>query len=70
MEYTNKFSYQSNQWYNDGLKKAKIRDLSGATASLRKSLQYNQSNIAARNLLGLVYYGKGEVVDASSHKRS
>ncbi len=64
MEYTNKFSYQSNQWYNDGLKKAKIRDLSGATASLRKSLQYNQSNIAARNLLGLVYYGKGEVAEA------
>ncbi len=64
MEYTNKFSYQSNQWYNDGLKKAKIRDLSGATASLRKSLQYNRANIAARNLLGLVYYGKGEVAEA------
>lgn len=64
MEYTNKFSYQSNQWYNDGLKKAKIRDLSGATASLRKSLQYNRANVAARNLLGLVYYGKGEVADA------
>lgn len=64
MEYEKKLSYQSNQWYNDGLKKAKIRDLSGATASLRKSLQYNRDNIAARNLLGLVYYGKGEVAEA------
>lgn len=64
MEYTNKFVYQSNQWYNDGLKKANIRDLSGAIASLRKSLQFNRANIAARNLLGLLYYGKGEVAEA------
>lgn len=64
MEYTKRFLYQSNQWYNDGLKKANIRDLSGAAASLKKSLQYNRDNIAARNLLGLVYYGRGEVVEA------
>ncbi len=54
----------SNQWYNDGLKKANIRDLSGAIASLKKSLQYNRDNINARNLLGLCYYGRGEVVEA------
>lgn len=64
MEYTKKFLYLSNQWYNDGLKKANIRDLSGAVASLKKSLQYNRDNVAARNLLGLVYYGRGEVVEA------
>lgn len=64
MEYTEKLLYQSNYWYNDGLKKAGIRDLSGAIASLRRSLQYNRSNIAARNLLGLVYYGRGDVVEA------
>lgn len=64
MEYTKKLAYQSNQWYNDGLKKAKIRDLSGAIISLKKSLLYNRDNIAARNLLGLVYYGKGEVTEA------
>lgn len=64
MEYTKKFLYQSNQWYNDGLKKANIRDLSGAVISLKKSLQYNRDNVAARNLLGLVYYGRGEVVEA------
>lgn len=64
MEYTEKLFYQSNRWYNDGLKKAKIRDLSGAILSLRKSLQFNRDNIAARNLLGLVYYGQGEVPKA------
>ena len=64
MDYLQKFAYQSNYWYNDGLKKAKIRDLSGAILSLRRSLQYNRENIAARNLLGLVYYGRGEVVEA------
>lgn len=64
MEYTKKLAYISNQWYNDGLKKANIRDLSGAAISLKKSLQYNRDNIAARNLLGLVYYGRGEVAEA------
>lgn len=64
MDYTTKLSYQSMYWYNDGLKKAKIRDLSGAITSLKKSLQYNRGNIAARNLLGLVYYGRGDVVEA------
>ena len=64
MEYTKKFLYQSNQWYNDGLRRANIRDLSGAITSLKKSLQFNRDNIAARNLLGLVYFGQGEVAEA------
>ena len=64
MEYKQKILYQSNYWYNDGLKRAKIRDLSGAMVSLRRSLQYNRENIAARNLLGLVYYGRGEVAES------
>ena len=64
MEYAKKLVYLSNQWYNDGLKKANIRDLSGAVTSLKKSLQYNRDNIASRNLLGLVYYGRGEVAEA------
>lgn len=64
MDYTQKLAYQSNYWYNDGLKRAKIRDMSGAVTSLKKSLQYNRENIAARNLLGLVYYGRGEVGEA------
>lgn len=64
MDYTRKIVYQSNYWYNDGLRKAQIRDMSGAITSLRRSLQFNRENIAARNLLGLVYYGIGEVPEA------
>ncbi len=64
MDYTTKLVYQSNYWYNDGLKKAQIRDMTGAVASLKKSLQYNRANIASMNLLGLVYYGRGDVVEA------
>lgn len=64
MDYTKKIISQSNYWYNDGLGKAQIRDMSGAIVSLRRSLQYHRGNIAARNLLGLVYYGRGEVAEA------
>lgn len=64
MDYTKKIISQSNYWYNDGLGKAQIRDMTGAILSLRRSLQYNRGNIAARNLLGLVYYGRGEVAEA------
>ena len=64
MDYRKKVVYHSNYWYNDGLKKAQIRDMSGAILSLRRSLQFNRENIAARNLLGLVYYGIGEVPEA------
>lgn len=63
MNYTEKILHQSNYWYNDGLRKAQIRDMSAADTSLRKSLQYNRANIDARNLLGLVYYGRGEVAE-------
>ena len=56
----------SNAYYNSGLEKAKVRDLSGAVISLRKSLQYNKKNIVARNLLGLVLCEMGEVVSALS----
>lgn len=64
MEYTEKVIRQSNYWYNDGLNRANFRDLSGAIVSLRRSLQYCTNNVAARNLLGLVYYGRGEVSEA------
>ncbi len=66
MDSYNKIIRLSNTFYNDGLKKAKVRDLSGAANSLRKSLQFYKANIQARNLLGLVYYEMGEVVDALS----
>lgn len=56
----------SDMYYNSGLEKAKVRDLSGAVEALKKSLQLNKKNTQARNLLGLVYYEMGEVVNALS----
>lgn len=56
----------SNAYYNAGLEKAKVRDLSGAVHFLRQSLKLNKKNTDARNLLGLVYFELGEVVDALS----
>lgn len=44
MDYTKKIMYQSNSWYNDGLRKAQVRDMSGAIVSLQQSLQYNSEN--------------------------
>ena len=58
--------YISNMYYNEGLEKASVRDLSGALISLRQSLKFNKNNIEARNLLGLVYFELGEVVAALS----
>ena len=54
----------SNAYYNEGLEKAKVRDLSGAILALRESLKINKKNTNARNLLGLVYFEMGMVVDA------
>ena len=43
----------SNTYYNLGLDKAQIRDLSGAIDLLKRSLKFNKLNVQARNLLGL-----------------
>lgn len=51
----------SNAYYNLGLSKAQVRDLSGAAVALKTSLKINKSNIKARNLLGLIYFEMGEV---------
>lgn len=56
----------SNAYYNLGLSKAKVRDLSGAVESLKMSITINKKNIDARNLLGLVYCEMGDVVEALS----
>ena len=61
-----KVDYLSKYYYNQGLEKATIRDLSGAITCLKQSLTYNKANIDARNLLGLVYFETGEVVAALS----
>lgn len=59
-----KVMHVSNMYYNEGLEKAGVRDLTGAVISLRQSLKFNKNNISARNLLGLVYYEMGESVSA------
>lgn len=55
---------ESNRLYNEGLSLAKIRDLSGATDRLIRSLRLYKYNKNARNLLGLVYFETGETVMA------
>ena len=54
----------SNSYYNAGLYKAKVRDMTGAIDCLKQSLKLNKKNIAARNLLGLIYYETGDTVSA------
>ncbi|MBP3325282.1 MAG: tetratricopeptide repeat protein [Coprococcus sp.] len=66
-EYVNKALNSSKYYYNIGLDKARVRDMSGAKEALKTALKYDKMNIDARNLLGLVYYETGEVVMALSH---
>lgn len=56
-----KIMYAAEYSYNDGLERAKVRDLSGAVNSLRQCLKYNKQHVDARNLLGLIYFECGEV---------
>ena len=56
----------SGLYYNMGLDRAQVRDLSGAVEKLQASLWFDKSNTAARNLLGLVYFETGEAVSALS----
>lgn len=52
----------SNFYYNLGLDRASVRDLTGAIDALDLALKYNKQNINARNLLGLIHYEMGETV--------
>lgn len=56
----------SHYFYNEGLEKANVRDLSGAVSSLQESLKLYKNNIEARNLLGLIFFEMGETVAALS----
>ncbi len=56
--------YTSHVFYNQGLEKAKVNDLTGAIEALKSSLQYYKYNTNARNLLGLCYYQVGDIVRA------
>ena len=59
-----KLIYASNALYNRALEKAQVRDLSGAKEDLQNCLKIYKRNIPARNLLGLVYFEMGDLVDA------
>ena len=63
-KYIKKACNTADYYYNAGLSKANVRDLSGAKEDLKKSLRYNKYHIDARNLLGLIYFETGEVVEA------
>ena len=52
------------RYYDEGLKKARNRDLSGAIADLKNSLLLYKGNTEARNLLGLIYYEMGDMAQA------
>jgi Uncharacterized protein conserved in bacteria len=64
MDFKTKLVRRSNFWYNEGLKRANMRDLTGASISLKRSLKYDHENVSARNLLGLIYFGCGEITEA------
>ncbi len=66
LHYFQKARKISNAYYNDGLMKANVRNVSGAIISLRTSLKFNKYNTDARNLLGLCYLEVGETVEALS----
>lgn len=52
------------QYYDEALKKAQARDLSGAIDDLKNSLLLYKKNTEARNLLGLIYYEMGDTAQA------
>ena len=56
----------SNAYYNLALDKLEGNHLSDASLLLKKSLLFNKKNSDSRNLLGLIFYREGEVVDALS----
>lgn len=61
-----KIMSSANLFYNEGLDRAGVRDLTGAINSLRQCLKMNKNHVDARNLLGLVYFEMGEYVAALS----
>jgi len=64
MDYERRIRVIANSYYNMGLEKARLRDLTGSVDCLKKCLHFNKYMTDARNLLGLIYYEVGEVGDA------
>lgn len=63
----NRIKDMSKILYNQGLQKAKVRDLSASIDLLNRSVRLNKHNTDARNLLGLIYFEIGETVSALQH---
>lgn len=63
-EYIKKACNTADYYYNKGLARAQVRDLYGAKEELKKALSFNKYHVDARNLLGLLYFETGEVVEA------
>ena len=57
----------SNAYFNYALDRIDDKDLYTASIFLKKLLVFNKKNIDSRNLLGLIFYRQGEVVDALYH---
>ena len=64
MTSTERCDKAANSCYNEGLHRARERELSAAVPYLKRALQLNKKHTDARNLLGLIYYELGEVGDA------
>lgn len=64
MRYEKMLERIANSYYNLGLERARLRDLTGAAELLKKSLKYDKYQKDARNLLGLIFFECGEVADA------
>ena len=56
-----KVDYLSKIFYNQGLEKASIRDLSGAIACLKQSLMYDKRNIRREICLGWYILKQGKL---------
>ena len=66
LEPLRRLAERSNIFYNRGLQMAQVRNLTAAIPILEKSLELNKHNSDARNLLGLIYYETGDIVNALS----
>jgi len=66
LEPSKKLVRRSNVFYNRGLRMAQVRNFTSAIPVLEKSLELNKHNSDARNLLGLIYYETGDIVNALS----
>ncbi len=64
IEWVNKIYNKSNLYYIRGYHCAKSRQLSKAVIYLKRATLLNKFNTQARNLLGLVYFKKGDIGEA------